>query len=62
MSRTRIIEADDLIAELQEWLRERGWRLDKPHLSGSGDTIYNQIRRLPDDRKMTDSNKSTNGR
>ena len=62
MSREKIIEADDLIIELQEWLRVRGWRIDKPHPSTRGDTIYNQIRRLPDDEKMSDSNKSTTGR
>lgn len=45
--RKKIIEADDLVKELQEWLRERGWRVDKPHLSNSGKTIQCMICTLP---------------
>lgn len=48
MSREKIIEADELVVELQEWLRERGWRIDKPHVTPDGRAIFSRFYRLPE--------------
>lgn len=47
--RKKIIEADDLLHDkkLQDLLRERGWRIDKPHILSSGDVIALRFVKLP---------------
>jgi len=51
--RDKIIEADNVVMKVQEFLRQIGWRVDKPHVLPTG-VIICRMCPLPEGERRDD--------
>lgn len=54
-SREKIIEADDFVEELREWLRERGRVMERLALASDGESLNIKISRIPENGSLTNN-------